>query len=147
MKLKPNIACFIILERDNQILIAKRVWWFSSWLYNFPSGHLEDGESLEETAIRETKEEIWVSLKKGSLTLKHILHWQNLEMPYIYFYWSATEWEWEPTICEPDKCSDLKRVSYDEIEKYPLTPGDLKAIQSINKGILISTYISDTLTS
>ena len=141
MKILPHIACFIILERDNKILIAQRAWdVFLSWHYNFPSGHLEDNETLQEAIVREAKEEVWITIQEWDLTLQHTLYWQSTERPYIYFYWSTNKREWEPHICESTKCSDLRRISYDDIEKYQWTPWDLQAIQSIKNWIQVSTY-------
>ncbi len=59
MKLQTFIACFIVLQKDDAVLMAKRAGnVFMNGYYNFPSGHLEEGESLVQVAIREAKEEI-----------------------------------------------------------------------------------------
>ena len=141
MKIQPYIACFIILEKDNQILIAQRAWdVFLSWSYNFPSGHLETWETLQQATIREAKEEIWITIYESDISLKHTLYWQSIERPYIYFYRHTTKRDWEPHILETDKCSDLRWISYNDIEKYQRTPWDLQAIKAIQQWIQVSTY-------
>lgn len=141
MKIQPYIACFIILEKENTILMAQRAWdVFLSGSYNFPSGHLEGWETLQEAVVREAKEEIWVTIEQWDLTLQHTLYWQSIEKPYIYFYWTTKKRVWELKICEPEKCSDLQWISINDIEKYKLTPWDYQAIQSIKQWIQVSTY-------
>ena len=53
---------FVIIQ-DNKILLGHPTHqpWFNS--YSFPKGHMEEGEDIIETAIRETKEEIGLYIK------------------------------------------------------------------------------------
>ena len=52
--MKHEKSCGAIIIEDNKVLIVKQNIGF----YGFPKGHVEDGETEEETAIREVKEEI-----------------------------------------------------------------------------------------
>lgn len=141
MKLQTFIACFIVLQKDDAVLMAKRAGnVFMNGHYNFPSGHLEEGESLVQVAIREAKEEIWVQIESADLELVHVLYRQSPDKPYIYFYRRARKRQWEPQNCEPDKCSELQRIPLSEIDKHQLTPGDAQAIREISKWVLVSNY-------
>ena len=47
-----------IIEKDNQILIAKRLKGQHKDLWEFPGGKIEENESSEQALIREIKEEL-----------------------------------------------------------------------------------------
>ena len=51
--MKYEKSCGAIIIKDNRVLLIKQNIGF----YGFPKGHVEDGETEEETAIREVKEE------------------------------------------------------------------------------------------
>lgn len=52
-----QIICGVVIERDGKYLLVqeKKPHVYGKW--NLPSGRADMGESLEQTAIRETKEE------------------------------------------------------------------------------------------
>jgi len=53
---KPHVTVAAVLERDGRfLLVEERVK--GRKVINQPAGHLEDGESLAEAVIRETREE------------------------------------------------------------------------------------------
>jgi isopentenyldiphosphate isomerase len=65
----------LLLNEDNEILIQKRAdtvnYCPSKWEFS-ASGHVEVGENELDAAIRETKEEIGVSLDKNSIKLINV---------------------------------------------------------------------------
>ncbi|MED4354854.1 NUDIX domain-containing protein [Schinkia azotoformans] len=58
-ELKAGVAV-IILNEENQVLLQKRA---DVGLWGIPSGHVEIGETVSETAIREVKEETNLDIK------------------------------------------------------------------------------------
>lgn len=65
---------FIIENKDKKILVGKRKGSFAPY-YSIPGGRIEVGETFEETAIREAKEETNLTIKN----LKIIAITNNLE--------------------------------------------------------------------
>lgn len=63
--MKPIGACVIILDKENNVLILKRssvsYWMPNKW--GLPGGKIEEGETAEQTAIRETREETQLQIK------------------------------------------------------------------------------------
>jgi len=57
--MKKEKSCGIVVFQDDKVLIIKH----NRGHYGFPKGHVEDGETEEETAIRETKEETNIDAK------------------------------------------------------------------------------------
>lgn len=101
----------IILKQDNQVLLVKRCnsdWASERW--NFPGGLLEENETLLQAAVRETKEEIGVTVNPKDFSLVHVLHVHaggTNTRTIIGFYFMATQWSGTPINNEPDKHSDI----------------------------------------
>ena len=54
----PHVTVACVIERDGKYLMVEERDKFSGKLvFNQPAGHLEDGESITEAALRETLEE------------------------------------------------------------------------------------------
>ncbi len=73
----PEPAVGVIVCNDRgEVLLTKSPRWKDGEVYNLPGGHIEIGESAEETAIREVKEE--TGLEIGNL---EFLGYQNAIFP------------------------------------------------------------------
>lgn len=99
----------LILLRDGRILLAERQrTGYADGMYNLPSGHLEDGESVVAGAIREAGEEVGIQLDPAALVCAHVLHHRNAEeQGRIGFFFTAIRWHGEPENREPHKCAKL----------------------------------------
>lgn len=62
-----KISAGLVIIQDNQILLVHPTG--SPWkkTYSIPKGHLEKGEDILDAAIRETKEETGVKIKKSEI--------------------------------------------------------------------------------
>ena len=60
----------VLLERDGRVLLMRRAGTgFFDGLYSLPGGHVEEGESLRTTAVREMREELGIELDEASLVV------------------------------------------------------------------------------
>ncbi len=84
--------------------------------WDFPSGHLEAGEDMRVTAVRELAEETGLQGRAEDLCLKHIDHYY-IEVDYLNFVFELRDWNGEPTIMEPDKCSAVAWFAPDNLPK------------------------------
>lgn len=57
--MKKEISCGSITFNGDNVLLIKH----NHGHIDFPKGHIEDGETFEETAVRETKEETNINVK------------------------------------------------------------------------------------
>lgn len=95
----------IIVNSDGKILIGKRKGGIAA-KYSIPGGHLDLGETFEEGAIREIKEETDLDIVEP----KVIAVTNNLETfreegkHYISIVLLATKFFGELKIMEPEKC-------------------------------------------
>ncbi len=110
-----GIACgAFILNHKNELLLTKRSNSCGSYEgeWSVPGGKNEFGEKLEETTIRETKEEVGVDVEVIRL-LDHFNYIPNDGEHWVYFNFICKIIGGELKIMEPDKI--------DEIRWFPLT--------------------------
>lgn len=126
----------VILEKNGRILLGKRhpdpdkadSAFRSSGEWCLPGGKLEWGESLEDGAIREVKEETGIIIRDPRVISVH-----NCRNQYAHFLTVglvASSWEGEAQVMEPDEITewdwfDLKNLpspryfpSFEVIENY-----------------------------
>ena len=86
-----SAGCYLVRKANNsmELLIIKKTWPNGDTKYVLPKGHREGGETLEQTAIRETKEESGYTDFKllryiGSSTYE--LDWSEIQMKTDHYY-------------------------------------------------------------
>jgi 8-oxo-dGTP diphosphatase len=109
-------AVFVVIRNDkNEILLQQRSGTgYLDGYWDLPSGHAEFGESLRDSAIRETKEEVGVEAAPEDLRLIHIEQF-FVDHNYVNYTFEATTWSGEPKICEPEKCSAIGWFAVDAL--------------------------------
>lgn len=63
----PAIVAGLLLRKPGKILLAHPTNAGWEWTFSIPKGHLEPGEDLVEGAIRETLEEVGISVEKSAV--------------------------------------------------------------------------------
>ncbi len=88
---------------------------------SFPGGHVEEGESFVDSAIREIREE--TGLDVADLKSCGVIHWVNTENleRYMVFLYKTSTYSGE-LIAEMEEGSNFW-VDVKDIENYPLSPG------------------------
>ncbi len=61
---RPAVGVGVIVRKGTQVLMGKRSGAHGENTWSFPGGHLEYGESIEECAARELREETGVHARK-----------------------------------------------------------------------------------
>lgn len=103
-------AVYLILgDGAGRVLLARRFnTGFMDGFYSLPAGHIEPGESVTAALVRETREEIGLTLNLAQCRFVHVQHRRNPDRVYYDFYFASNQWDGEPRICEPHKCDDLR---------------------------------------
>jgi 8-oxo-dGTP diphosphatase len=101
----------MLLRRGGKILLLRRAGdtWASGQLC-LPSGHVEDGENILQTVIRETEEECGLAFAPEALRLALSIHHRNPGTCHarIGFAFEPTgHWDGQPVNAEPHKHSEL----------------------------------------
>lgn len=121
MKLLLVAACALI-DADGRVLIARRpANKEMAGLWEFPGGKVDDGERLEQTLIRELKEELGIEVQEACLApltfASHTYPQFQLLMPL----WICRRWEGEPKAMEGQ---ELAWVNVRRLRDYPMPPAD-----------------------
>ncbi len=121
----------IIINNDKKILLVKRPsdkkLFPNAW--SFPGGKREEWETLDETVVREVKEETWldlVSFEKYSFT--EYISEKTYSINHLYI--GKAEW-----ILIPE--TEAKRYSYDEIKWLEIAFSQMEIIEKLHNEWLL----------
>jgi 8-oxo-dGTP diphosphatase len=113
-----------IIKRDGKFLICQRPRGKRcEFLWEFPGGKIETGETAEECLVRECREELNVTVKIENLVKKVDYEYPDITV-IIYFYLCELN-DKEPTCIEHN---NTQWCTIDEILKLPLCPADNKML-------------------
>jgi 8-oxo-dGTP diphosphatase len=59
---RANVGVGVLIVKDNNLLLMKRTGSHGEGTWSPPGGHIDFGETPEETAIRETREEVGIDI-------------------------------------------------------------------------------------
>lgn len=127
MRSRFPVAVHLFFFRDDHVLLSRR--FNTGWqdgMYSVPAGHVDEGESLTEAAIREAREEVGVQLNPEDIEVIHVMH-RKAEEERIDFFLLVRRWMGEPANQEPLKCDDLTW--------YPLASLPSNVIPYVNQGL------------
>lgn len=117
---KIEITNMIMVQNPEtkDVLVQRRVKYWCG--ITFPGGHLEDGESLYDSAVREVKEETGLTVK--SLKYCGMVHWFNNENGDRYFvhFYKTTEYCGE--LLEATDEGEVFFTSLESIKTMNLSP-------------------------
>jgi 8-oxo-dGTP diphosphatase len=104
------VGVHVLLEQGGRILLMRRAGTgFFDGLFSLPGGHVEAGESLRQTAVRELAEETGVAVTPAALEYVGVVH-RLSDTNRIDFVLRAVSWRGEPHIREPHKCDAMQWV-------------------------------------
>ena len=103
---KVGVGLYLINDKQHLLLgLRKSPHGNGTWCP--PGGHLEYGESFEQAAIRETKEETGLEINKGDVCVYGVTNdfFKESGKHYVTVHLIARHFKGTPEICEPDKCA------------------------------------------
>jgi ADP-ribose pyrophosphatase YjhB (NUDIX family) len=103
----------LVLTRAGDVLLARRLGTgYADGLWNLPSGKVEPGEHVTAAVLRETREEIGLTLPPEAVTFAGVVHYRTPERHGrvgSFFHAEHRPDAWgEPVNAEPHKCSELR---------------------------------------
>ncbi|MFH0955974.1 MAG: NUDIX domain-containing protein [Candidatus Falkowbacteria bacterium] len=107
-KNRPRVGLgVIIVNQDGKILIGKRKGSHAPY-YSIPGGNLNLGETFEQGAIREVKEETDFDIKKAEViaVINNLETYRNEGLHYISIILLVKDFSGELKIMEPEKCDE-----------------------------------------
>lgn len=104
-----RVGVSVVIRRGDKVLLGKRLKSHGVGTWCTPGGHIEFGETPEEAARREVREE--TSLELGKVSRSESLPYLNTLFPtdgkqYITLYLEGEYTGGEPVAMEPEKCAE-----------------------------------------
>lgn len=107
-------ASYLFLRKGEEILLMRRQGsgYYDGW-YSVPAGHVEAGELPVETLLRETKEELGITLDKSDIRLVHTMYRTKHDETgdRVDMFFVVSKWSGDITNVEPHKCDDIRWFS------------------------------------
>ncbi|RJO79367.1 NUDIX domain-containing protein [Nocardia panacis] len=130
------VDVLLLLTRDDTVLLARRRnTGYADGQWNLPSGKLEQHEHVIDAMLRETREEIGLSLSPNDIRMVTSIHYRAPEgHARIGFVFHADGQNMNPVNQEPEKCSALDWFPMNELPD-PIVPYTAAAIEMFCAGI------------
>jgi 8-oxo-dGTP diphosphatase len=132
-------AVHLFLIQEEKILLSRRFnTGYEDGNYSVVAGHLEGGERVVTAAVRESREEVGITIQPRHIEVVGVMHRLSEDERFDFFV-VADEWEGQVRNMEPNKCDDL---SWFPLEELPdnMVPYVRKAIQNYLSGIWFDSF-------
>ncbi|WFE26348.1 NUDIX domain-containing protein [Solwaraspora sp. WMMD791] len=107
---RPQVGVAVVVLRDGRFLMGFRKGAHGAGTWSLPGGHLEHGESFEQTARREVAEETGVEITNvrfGAVTNDVF----DAARHYVTIWMISDHLRGSPQVREPDKFVDLRWIA------------------------------------
>lgn len=101
-----------------EVLVQKRVKYWCG--ISFPGGHVDDGESIYDSAVREVKEETGLTVK--NLICCGLVHWHNTDNNDKYFVHMYKTTDYEGELLKATEEGEVFFTPIESIKAMPLAP-------------------------
>ncbi len=130
--LRPLVGVAIMIWKENQILLGRRINSHGAGEFAFPGGHLEYMEGFADCAVREIAEECGIEITNLRF---HFLANVTTYVPkhYVHIGMIADWQSGEPQLLEPDKSEAWGWYALDQLPT-PLLSSVHCAIESYRTG-------------
>jgi mutator protein MutT len=120
---QPIIGVGAVIIKDGKILLEKRKNEPGKGKWSIPGGLVELGESVEQTVIREVKEETGLEVEKPEHidVVDNVVRDENGKVKYHFVIIDYFVKLKGGTLEARSDAEELRWVAFDEVEKYDLT--------------------------
>jgi 8-oxo-dGTP diphosphatase len=122
MEKRPKVGLGVVVIKDGKILLGKRMNSHGEGTWCYPGGHLEYGESWEECARRETREETGIEIKNVRFGTATNDIFTTEDKHYITICMIADYDSGEEKIMEPEKCEEWEWFAWDNLPEPLFLP-------------------------
>ena len=128
MSERPRVGCGAAIVLDGRILLLKRVKTPEAGCWSLAGGKIDFGEGWRDAVIRETREELGITLTETRLlcVVDLMVEGQHWVSPVLL----ATAFEGEPANMEPEKHSDIGWFALDALPS-PLASAVVQAAAAL----------------
>jgi 8-oxo-dGTP diphosphatase len=118
-----------ILIREDKVFIGQRkAGKRLEYLWEFPGGKLEEGETPQECLVREMREEFGIEVRTREYFGESVYHYEQGSIRLMAYLVDWTGGEMSPTDHQ-----DCRWVSFDDLENYEFVPADMPFVQKLRR--------------
>jgi 8-oxo-dGTP diphosphatase len=122
-----TVVGLVLEDADGRILLAQRPANKSMpFLWEFPGGKLEPGETPEQATVREIYEEIGIHIEIRDLNPLTFVSVTYPDFHIILLCFHCEKWTGEPVACEGQEGIDW--VKPEDLKKYPMREANVRLI-------------------
>ena len=108
-------------------------WWV------LPAGHIEQGETPQETAIRKAKEKMDINIASKDIKCVHVMSNLASQTESVDFFFEVYKFSGQIRNCERNKCADMKYFTIDEIKNLKNVGSTTRiSLSNISQGLVYS---------
>jgi 8-oxo-dGTP diphosphatase len=128
----------VLVMRRGRVLLGRRRGSHGEGYYAAPGGHIEFGESFEQAARREVREETGLEIADLKLLSlgNYVFIREDGERHYIDVDFVCEAPTGKPQLVEPEKCDGWDWYNLDDLPK-PLFIGTRRMIESLRSGVTL----------
>lgn len=133
-------AVYLMLVKNEKILLLRRFnTGYEDGNYSMVAGHIENGETVKQSIIKEAKEEANIKLNKKDLEVIHAMYRKGPNDGRIDIFIKAKKYSGKIQSMEPKKCDDLQWFPLKKLPKN-MIPCIRYGIKCIEKKIFYSEF-------
>jgi len=138
--IRPHIGVGVLLVRDNHLLLVKRKYNPDAGYWSIPGGHLDLGEKVEVSAVREAFEETGFKVKVSRLAgiIDKIMYDNEGKIEYHYVLINYFVEQIEGDEDQPPKAADdaleARFVPFEQLSTYNLTESLIELLKQLKIG-------------
>jgi len=119
---QPKVGVAIIITKDNKVLLMKRKGPHGTGTWSTPGGHLEFGETPEECAAREAKEEVGVDVVDIRFRAVTNDLFEKTGRHYITIWMDGRAISGEPTVAAEREVSEIGWYAWESLPQPLFLP-------------------------
>ena len=125
-----EISMAIVVHNDKILIAQRKKGKHQEFMWEFPGGKLEKGETLQECVAREFKEEFDKDIVVGDFFMDKTYSYADKGDFHLNAFWASCADDVIPQLYEHE---DAKWVSVAEMDNYEFCPADDPFIEGIKK--------------
>jgi 8-oxo-dGTP diphosphatase len=119
--MEPRVGVGVFVFHEGKFLMGWRKGSHGANTWTIPGGHMEFGETPEQTAIREVKEETSLSIANVCFAALTNDVFEG-KIHYVTIWMTSDLVSGEPTVTEPDKYVDQQWFDFDNLPDQLFLP-------------------------